>query len=115
MRAVYEIKDCSGGLFDTIEIDLPAEFDDPGDFEAELYALDHSDHSDPERCGSCGSPSARASFAGFPVEPIWSDITIKGMNRDVMIADLQRIILDLRDMPKEVSFVECNADGGRIG
>ena len=115
MRAIYDIKDCCGDLLDTIEIELPAEFDDPAGCLAEAFALGQSDYANPGICRDCRGYSARASFHGSPIAPIWSELTIEGLNRDVLITDLERIIQDLRVMPKEVSFVECNALGGCIG
>jgi hypothetical protein len=115
VRAIYNFLNCRGAIVDSVTIDLPAEFTDADDFDAESFVLRHSKYADEPCCSGCGGSSVTVRFAGYPIMPTFSKITVEGLNREVMIDELARIIRDLREMPKDVSFVESDGYGGRIG
>jgi hypothetical protein len=108
MRAVYTISNCCGDLLDTIEVELPAGFDDPSDFDAECYALDQSDHADQGTCNGCGSPATRASYWGFPLDPVPAVVSIEAVDRDGLIETLESLLTQVRDLPEYVGSIDCS-------
>ena len=115
MRAVYNIFDCCGDILDTVEVELPVSINDPTDFEAEQYALDQSDYANPGICGDCRGYTARASYYGFPIEPVKATVMIEAKDRMALIETLETLLREVRALPDYVSFITCNSCNSIIG
>lgn len=69
MRGLYYVVDCKGYIFDNIEIDFPADFDDfystfSGEREA-IKCADKARSARCSRCAGCGDWKLRAHFVKY--------------------------------------------------
>lgn len=110
MKAVYNIVDCCGNLLDCITVELPAGYDAPEDFDAELYALSQSKYADPDDCRECGSPDTRASYRGYPIESIKATVSIEAKDRADLIETLCALLREVQALPDYVSYIVCDGD-----
>jgi len=117
MRAVYNVVDCCGDFQERIEVDLPDDFDDPSDFDAEQYALEEcSNYAGAGWCDGCGSRAYSARYAGFPVSvPSGVDMKISADSRDSLIEALERVLAVARDAEDYVDTVDIQGGEGCVG
>jgi hypothetical protein len=116
MRAVYEIYDGCGDLIDTVEIDMPDGFSSWPDYEVQAYVVDAAGYVDWGKCSliaACASCVVRVKYVCSLFDGVTASVRIEAKNRDAIVATLESLLQQVRVMPVETAFIECDEYDGR--